>query len=228
MERTVPVRAGLSRNIERCADRIFWEWVKVKFHPEEEYMLLDLVTKNRSYRRFQQDVPVSLETVRELVNLARLSASGANRQPLKYFLSTATETNRAIFPCLGWAGYLKDWDGPSEGERPAAYIVILGDRSIADSFFCDHGIAGQSILLGAAEKGMGGCFIGNVQRDRLRAVLKTPETMDILLVIALGVPAEKVVLEDVGPSGDIKYYRDEQSIHHVPKRKLQDLIIGEE
>jgi len=200
----------------------------VKFHPEEEYMLLDLVTKNRSYRRFQQDVPVSLETVRELVNLARLSASGANRQPLKYFLSTATETNRAIFPCLGWAGYLKDWDGPSEGERPAAYIVILGDRSIADSFFCDHGIAGQSILLGAAEKGMGGCFIGNVQRDRLRAVLKTPETMDILLVIALGVPAEKVVLEDVGPSGDIKYYRDEQSIHHVPKRKLQDLIIGEE
>jgi nitroreductase len=189
---------------------------------------LDLVTKNRSYRRFKQEVPVSLETLKELVNLARLSASGANRQPLKYFLSAAAERNRAIFPCLGWAGYLKDWSGPSEGERPAAYIVILGDKGIADYYFCDHGIAGQNILLGAAEKGLGGCFIGNVQRDRLRAELKIPETMDILLVIALGVPAEKVVLEDIGPSGDIRYYRDAQSIHHVPKRKLQDLIIGAE
>lgn len=191
-------------------------------------MLLDLVITNRSYRRFKQEVPVSLETLKELVNLARLSASAANRQPLKYFLSATAEKNRAIFPCLGWAGYLKDWGGPSEGERPAAYIVIMGDRSIADDFFCDHGIAGQSILLGSVEKGLGGCFIGNVQRDRLRAELKIPETMDILLVIALGVPAEKVVLEEIGPSGDIKYYRDAQSIHHVPKRKLQDLIVGAE
>ena len=189
-------------------------------------MLLDLVTKNRSYRRFKQEVPVSLETLKELVNLARLSASAANRQPLKYFLSTAAQKNRAIFPCLGWAGYLKDWGGPSEGERPAAYIVILGDKSISDNFFCDHGIASQSILLGAAEKGLGGCIIANIQRDKLRAELEVPENMDILLVIALGAPAEKVVLEDVGPSGDIKYYRDAQSVHHVPKRKLQDLIIG--
>ncbi len=81
-------------------------------------MLLNLVTKNRSYRRFKQEVPVSLETLKELVNLARLSASAANRQPLKYFLSAAAEKNRAIFPCLGGAGYLKDWGGPREGERP--------------------------------------------------------------------------------------------------------------
>ena len=93
-------------------------------------MLLGLVTKNRSYRRFKQEAPVSLETLKELVNLARLSASGANRQPLKYFLSATAEKNRAIFPCLAWAGYLKEWSGPKEGERPAAYIVILGDKSI--------------------------------------------------------------------------------------------------
>ena len=189
-------------------------------------MLLGLVTKNRSYRRFKQEEPVSLEILKELVNLARLSASGANRQPLKYFLSVTAEKNRAVFSCLAWAGYLKEWSGPKEGERPAAYIVILGDKSISDSFFCDHGIASQSILLGAVEKGLGGCILANIQRDKLRAELEIPESMDILLVIALGAPAEKVVLKDVGPSGDIKYYRDEQSVHHVPKRKLQDLIIG--
>jgi nitroreductase len=194
----------------------------------EEIMLLDLVKKSRSYRRFKESEPVSLSTLRELVDLARLSPSGANRQPLKYILSAGRETNAKIFPCLAWAGYLKDWGGPKEGERPAAYIIILGDKSISNEFFCDHGIASQSILLGAAEKGLGGCIIASIKRDALRGVLSIPEHCEILLALALGRPAETVVLEDVGPAGDIKYYRDAKSVHHVPKRKLEELIIREE
>ncbi len=189
-------------------------------------MIKDLIQRNRSYRRFHQDVAVELETLRELVDLARLSASAANKQPLKYILSCAPEKNALIFPYLGWAGYLKGWPGPSEGERPSAYIIILGDREIKQSFGCDHGIAAQSILLGATEKGLGGCIIGSVQREGLRKALKIPVRYEILLVLALGKPKETVVIEGVGPDGDIRYWRDSDGVHHVPKRRLNDIIVG--
>jgi nitroreductase len=189
-------------------------------------MLRDLVIKNRSYRRFYQDVPVSIETLRELVDLARLSASGANRQPLKYILSCDPATNAQVFETLAWAGYLKDWPGPVDGERPAAYIVILGDKTISQAFGCDHGIAAQSILLGATEMGLGGCMIGSVRKAELSQALAIPAEYEILLVIALGKPYETVVLEAVGPDGDIKYWRDEQAVHHVPKRSLEEIITG--
>jgi len=189
-------------------------------------MIEDLIRQNRSYRRFYQDQPVSRETLLWLVNLARISASAANLQPLKYALSWEPEKNAAVFATLAWAGYLMDWPGPGEGERPAAYLVILGDRDIAGGFGCDHGIAAQSILLGAREKGLGGCMIGSIKRDQLRQVLGLPERYDILLVIAVGRPKEEVVLTEVGPGGDIKYWRDEKGVHHVPKRRLEDIVVG--
>ena len=190
-------------------------------------MLKDLVRKNRSYRRFHQDVPVDIETLRALVNLARLSASGSNLQPLKYILSCQPETYARIFPHTRWAGYLKDWLGPAEGERPAAYIVILGDTEIRKSFGCDHGIAAQSVMLGATERGLGGCMIGSIDRNGLRQALDISICYDILLVLALGKPKETVVLEEVGLDGDIKYYRDADGVHHVPKRSLDELILRE-
>lgn len=188
-------------------------------------MIRDLILKNRTYRRFFQEVPVDRKTLEELVDLARLSSSGGNLQSLKYRLSWEKEQNRLIFPHLRWAGYLKDWDGPEEGERPAAYIVMLADKEISSNHFWDHGIACQSILLGACEKGLGGCMFGAVDREGLRQTLQIPERYEILLVIALGKPKETVVLEKVGDDGNIRYWRDENQVHHVPKRSLQDIIL---
>jgi len=188
-------------------------------------MIEDLIRGNRSYRRFYENEAVSRDTLTWLVNLARLSASGANLQPLKYILSHDPAKNAAIFPCLAWAGYLKDWPGPAAGERPGAYIVILGDQEITQNFGCDHGIAAQSILLGARAQGLGGCMIGSIKRDRLREVLNIPEKLEILLVLALGRPKEQVVLEEAAAGGSIKYWRDPQGVHHVPKRRLEDIIL---
>ena len=189
-------------------------------------MLRDLIIKNRSYRRFHQDVTIERGTLREMVDLARLSASGSNLQPLKFMLSCDADRNAKIFACLGWAAYLKDWPGPVEGERPSAYIVILGDKEISQSFGVNHGIAAQSILLGATEKGLGGCIIGSVDKQKLAQALEIPGRYEVLLVLALGKPKETVVLETVGQQGDIKYWRDVQGVHHVPKRPLDDIIIG--
>jgi len=158
------------------------------------------------------------------VELARLSPSAANLQPLKFFISNDPIKNAEIFPHLAWAGYLKDWPGPAAGERPAAYIIILGDTKISKSFGCDYGIAAQSILLGAAEKGLGGCLIGSIKRQPLQALLNIPDQYEILLVIALGTPKEKVVLENIA-DGNIKYWRDKNDVHHVPKRSLEEIIF---
>lgn len=188
-------------------------------------MLKDLVQKSRTVRRFYQESPVDMETLRELVDLARLSPSGSNLQALKYYLSCDPEKNGRIFPSLAWAGYLKDWPGPQEGERPTAYIIILGDSTINKTFGCDHGIAAQSIMLGAAEKGLGGCMIGSIHRAELAATLNIPPQYEILLVLALGKPKEIVQIEPLGPDGSVRYWRDEKQVHHVPKRSLDDLIL---
>jgi nitroreductase len=166
-----------------------------------------------------------METLRGLVDLARLSPSGSNLQSLKYILSNQPDKNATIFENLAWAGYLKDWPGPQDGERPSAYIIVLGDATISKSFGCDHGIAAQSIMLGAADQGLGGCIIGSIRRADLSATLHIPTQYEILLVLALGKPKEIVQVEPIGPDGSVKYWRDEQGVHHVPKRALDDIII---
>jgi len=191
-------------------------------------MFRDLILKSRSRRRFHQDVSVGEAVLKELVDLARLSPSAANKQPLKYVLSWDSGRNAKIFPHLGWAGYLKDWPGPEEGERPSAYIVVLLDTRISNKVDCDHGIAAQSIMLGAVEKGFGGTIISSVKREELSKVLGLPDYFEILLVLALGKPKEEVVIEEsgeLGPNGNIKYWRDANQTHHIPKRSLDEVII---
>ena len=189
-------------------------------------MIADLVKKTRSFRRFNENRKISIETLKQLVDLGRLSASAANRQPLKYILSCDPATNDKIFPCIGWAAYLKDWQGPEKGERPAAYIIMLGDTTISHEFWCDHGISGQSILLGAVETGLGGCFIGAINKDRLRKELNIAPEFQIMLIIALGEPAEEVLIESTDDtSGNIRYWRDKNGRHHVPKRPLAEVVL---
>jgi nitroreductase len=167
-----------------------------------------------------------MSTLAELVDLARHTPSAGNVQPLKYFLSSTPESNAKVFDSLGWASYLPDWPGPDADERPTGYIVILNDSSIGTSWSpTDAGIAAQTMLLGAVEKGLGGVMFGNIRKDRLRESFSIPAELEILLVIALGTPVEEIVIEDVGEDGSIKYYRDADGVHHVPKRKREDLIF---
>lgn len=188
-------------------------------------MIKDLVLRNRSYRRFYQNELIELATIKQLIDLARLSASAANLQPLKYIISNEEIKNESIFSTLGWAGYLKDWKGPDEGEKPSAYIVIVNDLSISKNPSLDIGISAQSILLGATEKGLGGCMLGNINKKELATLLSLEEDYEICLVIALGKPKEEIVIDLIGLSADVKYWRDEKAVHHVPKRGLDEIIL---
>lgn len=186
----------------------------------------DLVLKNRSYRRFDASVPIAEETLRDLVDLARQTPSARNAQPLRYMLACTPDRNAGIFPCLRWAGYLKDWAGPVESERPTGYIVVLAENGTPkEAAHWDSGIAAQTLLLAAVEQGLGGCMLGSVDRPRLRETLSIPGGYEIVLVLALGKPSETVVLEEIPADGDVKYYRDADGTHHVPKRRLDDVVL---
>lgn len=186
--------------------------------------LKNLILKTRSYRRFEESHQINSATLESLIDLARLSASGANRQPLKYLIFNTPKECERIFPYLAWAGYLEDWPGPDKGEWPSAYIIVLGDKSITENFGIDHGIAAQSIMLGAAEADLGGCIIASIKREELANELNIPDQFDILLVLALGKPAENIIIDEI-KNNDVKYWRDNEKNHHVPKRNLKDLII---
>jgi nitroreductase len=187
-------------------------------------MLKELVLKNRSYRRFDEQEPITLNLLKECIDLARNTPSAANKQSLKYIIVINPEIREKVFETLSWAGYLKNWDGPQIGERPSGYIIMLNDTTISTNYFCDHGIAAQTILLGATEKGYGGCIIASVDKTKLRNNLQIPEKLEIIQVLAMGKPTEEVKIEPVGNDGDIKYWRDKNQVHHVPKRNLEDII----
>ena len=185
----------------------------------------ELVLKNRSYRRFVQNVRIPKELLVELVGLARVSPSPANLQALKFWLVSDEEECEQVFNDVKFGGYLKDWGGPAEGERPSGYIIILGDDDIKPIFEIDAGIAAQTILLGAVEQGFGGCMVKAFRRNSLRELFRLSENLEIVLVIALGKPAETVIIENYEMNKGIEYYRDVEGIHHVPKRTLDELIV---
>jgi nitroreductase len=187
-------------------------------------MLNELVLKNRSYRRFDAAVPVPADTLEALVGLARICPSSRNQQALKFVCINEKSQTGEVFKTLAWAGYLKDWKGPAENEHPTGYIIFLGDTNLGTRFDIDLGIAAQTILLGAVEQGLGGCMIASVKKDELRSFLKIQEHLEILLVIALGKPVETVVIDPV-IDGEIRYFRDQNQVHHVPKREMDDILI---
>lgn len=191
-------------------------------------MIKQLVEKSRSVRRFHEECPVTKEQLAQLVDLGRMSPCGGNKQYIKYVTVCTPEKNAQVFDCVAWAGYYKDWDGPMEGERPAGYIIILRDRLIYPSVTVDEGIAAQSIFLGATDMGLGGCMMMNCDRKKLMNYLELDESRyAVSMVIALGVPKETVVMNEI-QNDDIVYWRDENEVHHVPKRTLQEVLVKQE
>ena len=183
-----------------------------------------LANTTRSYRRFRQIYPVTPELMTQWVDNARVSASAGNKQPLRYRIVTDKEQCAQIFETLTWAAALPDWDGPESGQRPTGYIIMATDSETfkGELWRFDAGIAAQTIMLSSTEDGVGGCIMLSFKRGELKKILSMPEDLEPVLVLALGRPIEDIRLVDA-VQGDTTYYRDEQQVHYVPKRKLEDI-----
>jgi len=191
-------------------------------------MLKDLVIRNRSYRGYDESRCVTRDELLELVDLTRYVASGVNLQPLKYYIAWEKEVVDAIQPLTHWAKALKDITLPHPGKCPTAFIVICHDTSVApvtEYSLEELGAAAQTILLGAVEKGLGGCMIGNFNASTVRDTLKLSHSLQPKLILGIGKPAEEIRIVPVGADGSTIYYRDENDIHYVPKRDLKDIVL---
>ena len=192
-------------------------------------MLKELLQKSRSFRAYDRSRSISREELLELVDDTRYAPSSGNMQPLCYYLAYTQEQMDKILPLLRWAALLPERHLPDPGKEPTAVIVICCCTSrVHDPHFAirDVGAVAQTILLAAAEKGLGGIMIGNYDAKKLSEALQLPEDQVPQLVVALGKPDETIILEDVEDGESLKYYRDENDVHHVPKRKLEDIIIN--
>lgn len=184
-----------------------------------------VVRAARSYRRFDEAAGMPREMLVDLVDIARQTASGANRMPLRYRVVASPEERAAVFVHLKWAAALKDWDGPVDGERPAGYIVIC-DAGGGATTAVDEGIAAQTIVLAAATAGYAACMLHAFDKVAVAGALGLPEGVSPIMVVALGRPGETVVMEDAAAGArDTSYWRDDNSVHHVPKRTLEQVLL---
>ncbi len=192
-------------------------------------MLKDLVRANRSYRGYDESRRIKKEELLEMVDCARLTASSVNQQPLRYYLAWEKEEVDKIQEMTSWAKGLPDLELPHKGMCPTGFIVICQDTQVWETlarFQKDVGIAAQTILLRATEMGLGGCMIGNFNAGEVKEKLGLAEYLTPLLIVAVGKPAETVVLTEVSMEEPVAYYRDENDVHYVPKRRLEDIVLN--
>lgn len=183
----------------------------------------DVIKKRRSIRKFTQE-KVDKELLVKCVEAARLSPQGANKQPMKYCVVTDEELVKGIFPNTKWAGYLYPHYTPQEGEEPTAYIGLLIDESIKKEADVDAGIVGQSIILAAQALGLGSCWLGSINGEKIRKILNIPDSYKIHSIIALGHPQEEPQVIDINKEDSICYFLDETGRLTVPKRKVEDIL----
>ncbi|MFI3324934.1 MAG: nitroreductase family protein [Clostridia bacterium] len=191
-------------------------------------MFKDLVKANRSYRGYDESRFITLEELTDMVDHARLSPSSVNAQPFQYYLANEKEEVAKIQKLTKWAKALPNDTLPHKGMCPTAFIIIYQDMSNGEStqrYQKDVGIVAQTILLAAAEKGLGGCMIGNYSPNEVKKNIDLPDNLMPMLIIAIGKPSEEIVLTEIEKGESIKYYRDENDVHYVPKRKLEDIIL---
>lgn len=182
----------------------------------------ELILKRRTIRRFKQD-PISDKLLSKFVNAGRLAPSGANLQPLEFIIINQSDLVSKIFSTLKWAGYIAPAGNPPESKRPMAYITVLINTEIKPkNGEVDAAASIENMILAALEAGIGSCWLGSIDRDQLRTIFNIPQKYQIDSVLALGYPDESPVVEEVKDS--IKYWKDEQGILHVPKRKLSDIV----
>ena len=191
-------------------------------------MFKDIVKASRSYRGYDESYRFSREELEDFVDCARFAPSSVNAQPFRYYLVWEKEEIDRIQPLTGWAKALPQIDLPHPGKCPTAFIIICQDLNLGASiprYQKDVGIVAQTMILAAAEKGLGGCMIGSFNAGAVKEELKLADNLTPVLVVAFGKPAEKIVLTEINEGESIYYYRDENDVHYVPKRKLSDILI---
>lgn len=189
----------------------------VRTHPSLE----SLLKRNRSFRGYDAAVRLSRETLRDIASVASLVPSGMNAQRLRFRLVPSEEAS-LVLPHIRLGAALPEEHLPHPGEEPQGYIVISATGEEDRVVDMDLGIAAQSMLLRAVEKGLNGIFILNFRPEALQEALGLP--LRPLAVLAFGKGIERIFLMPVKKDASLRYYRKD-GVHYVPKLGIDDLLI---
>jgi nitroreductase len=184
--------------------------------------IINLIKTRRTIRRFSQE-KLDRNLLVDFVEAARCAPAGANIQSLEYVIIDEPKVGADLFETLLWAGHVKPKRNPAPQHRPVAYIVVLTDTAIKDNAVVDAAAAIENILIAAWSKGIGSCWLGAIDREKISRILNIDKKYKIDSVVALGKPAEKPVMEDAS-GADTKYYLDDNDELHIPKRPLKKIL----
>ncbi len=179
----------------------------------------ETILKRRTIRLFKKK-KISKKILEKLVNAGRLAPSARNLQPLEYLVVDDPILTDKVFENVYFGGKIEKLR--TRENRPVAYILVLVNKKIrSQDFEYDVGLAAENIVLAAFEKGIGSCIIKVFQSQNLEEkIFSLPKHCFLDLVIALGYPAEKPVIEEKREN----YWRDENNVLHVPKRPLKEIL----
>lgn len=190
-------------------------------------MLLDLIKKSRTHRHFTED-SITKETVLKVLDAARYSSAGRNKQSLRYAYTIDDNKCKEIFKNISLGGALKQEEKPTIDERARAFIAIVSDDSIQEdisSLFFNMGLASQNIILMANDLGLNTCIVKAYNKKEIDRILNLPENYSSKILILLGKGKEEVKIVDIHSNENTNYYR-KNSVHYVPKILLEDLVIS--
>lgn len=185
-------------------------------------IIYETIIKRRSIRKFKQE-QIKKEVLEKIVNAGRLAPSAANLQPLEFIIVNEKDTVDRVFETTKWAGYIAPAGNPKEEERPVAYIAILVNSANKGKWTShDIGASAENMILSALSFNIGSCWLGAIDKEKLIGILNIPAHLELDSIIAFGYPDEQPVVDDIKDS--IKYWKDSNSVLHVPKKKLKDIV----
>lgn len=180
------------------------------------------IKTRRSIRKFKQK-PIPKSVLTKILESGRLAPSAGNLQPCEFIVVNEAKAKEDLFPALKWAFYIAPKGNPKKEDRPFTYIVTIVDIDKSASWgLIDATIAMESMTLAAWSFGVASCWLGAIDKDKIRQLLVIPKHYNVEFVLALGYPAEKSVVEKY--KGDVKYWKDEKGVLHVPKRSLASTL----
>ncbi len=180
------------------------------------------IITRRSIRKFRQK-SIPSATLDKILESARLSPSAGNLQPCEFIVVNEAKAKDDLFSALKWAFYIAPKGNPGIDERPVTYIITIADtRKSASWGLVDSTIAMENMTLAAWSFGVGSCWMGAIDKERIRQMFAIPSNYSVEFVLALGYPKERSVVEAY--KGEVKYWKDDKGVLHVPKRSLKDIV----
>lgn len=177
--------------------------------------LLNLIKSRRSVRLYE-DRPVKEEDLQIILEAARWAPTGANLQPWHFVIVRDKELRKQIGKYARFF-FIKS----SHVEHAPCVIILCYEKNKGKFGIYDVTLAGGNILLVAQSLGLGTCWIGAFDEEKIKELIGIPENVSVVALITLGYPKENPAPP---PRLEIEKIVHYESWSNVKKRSLSDSI----